>query len=276
MLAVPLICPTLVAIAIAPGAQRALARGPLAARNHRGRTIAAPLGLPIVAAALAGLALAAALGGTAALAPAGAWAIPFACGAALLGLVDDALGRGVHGWRAHAAALRTRRPDSGALKALGVPLLALGAMVLAGGGAARVLLGVGVLTLATHAVNLVDLRPGRAVKLLALLATALALASGTIAPLRALAPFAGPILVAGWLDLRERGMLGDCGAALLGAVAGIWLVLSLSLAGLAIALAALAALAVYGEFRSISALVDRAPLLRHLDWVGRPHDALEH
>ena len=82
--------------------------------------------------------------------------------------------------------------------------------------------------------------------------------------------FAGPALVAGFYDLRERAMLGDSGASLLGALAGLWLVLTLSGTGQAIALALLAALTVYGELYSLSALIERTRGLRRLDSWGRP------
>jgi UDP-GlcNAc:undecaprenyl-phosphate/decaprenyl-phosphate GlcNAc-1-phosphate transferase len=65
-------------------------------------------------------------------------------------------------------------------------------------------------------------------------------------------------------------MLGDTGANLLGALAGWWLVLVLSLTGQAIALALLLSITVFGEFRSISALVEKTPGLRALDSLGRP------
>ena len=64
-------------------------------------------------------------------------------------------------------------------------------------------------------------------------------------------------------------MLGDAGSNVLGAVAGLWLVLALGPTGEAVALAVLAVLTLYGEFRSISALVERNPLLRRLDSLGR-------
>ena len=54
------------------------------------------------------------------------------------------------------------------------------------------------------------------------------------------------------------------------ALAGLGLVLTLSTAGLAIAAAVIAAITIYGEFRSISELIDRTPGLRHLDSAGRP------
>jgi UDP-N-acetylmuramyl pentapeptide phosphotransferase/UDP-N-acetylglucosamine-1-phosphate transferase len=68
-------------------------------------------------------------------------------------------------------------------------------------------------------------------------------------------------------------MLGDTGSNVIGALAGAWLVLTLSTAGDAIALALLAAITVYGEFRSISELVERTPGLRELDSIGRPPHA---
>jgi UDP-N-acetylmuramyl pentapeptide phosphotransferase/UDP-N-acetylglucosamine-1-phosphate transferase len=82
--------------------------------------------------------------------------------------------------------------------------------------------------------------------------------------------FVGPALVAGLYDLRERAMLGDTGANLLGALAGLWLVLTLSALGQAVALAVLVLVTVYGELRSISSLIERIPLLRQLDSWGRP------
>ena len=65
-------------------------------------------------------------------------------------------------------------------------------------------------------------------------------------------------------------MLGDTGANLLGALAGLWLVLTLSSTGQLIALGLLLMITFYGEFRSISALIERTPGLRQLDSWGRP------
>jgi hypothetical protein len=65
-------------------------------------------------------------------------------------------------------------------------------------------------------------------------------------------------------------MLGDAGSNVLGAVAGFWLIVALGPTGEAIALGVLALLTIYGEFRSISALVERHAILRRLDSLGRP------
>lgn len=278
MLALPLICSSLAALALAPGACRSLAAGPLARVNYRGARIASPLGLVIVGAALLALVplvLVQLLAGTMILLPALGWIAFFVLGVALLGLADDALADESRGLRGHLAALRAGRPGTGTLKAAGTLGLALLAMLWQGAGTARFLLGAAVLVLATHAFNLIDLRPGRAIKALVLLGGALTVADGRLRPLWALGLFAGPVLGVGWFDLRERGMLGDTGAGIVGALAGAWLVLTLSASGLVVALAALVALALYGELRSISAFVERAPIVRHLDWIGRLHDAID-
>ncbi len=135
----------------------------------------------------------------------------------------------------------------------------------------RWLLAAAVLVLATNVFNLLDLRPGRSIKAFVLLGAGLAIGAGELRPLWALGLFAGPALVAGAYDLRERAMLGDTGANLLGALAGLWLVLALSGTGQLIALgAARSRSPLYGELRSISALIERTPGLRELDSWGRP------
>jgi hypothetical protein len=116
----------------------------------------------------------------------------------------------------------------------------------------RWLLAAAVLVLATNVFNLLDLRPGRATKAFVLLGAGLTLGSGELRPLWSLGLFAAPALVAGFYDLRERAMLGDTGANLLGALAGLWLVLTLSGTGQLVALALLLAITLYGELRSIS------------------------
>ena len=66
-------------------------------------------------------------------------------------------------------------------------------------------------------------------------------------------------------------MLGDTGSNAIGAIAGLWLVLALSTLAQLIALGLIAIATVYGEFRSLSELIERTPLLRHLDSIGRAH-----
>jgi UDP-GlcNAc:undecaprenyl-phosphate/decaprenyl-phosphate GlcNAc-1-phosphate transferase len=215
-----------------------------------------------------------------ALAPEVGRALVFVLGVGVLGLVDDLLGgrrpagagpdalapRGVRG---HLRAAARGELSTGMLKALGTLGLALFVLGGEGRSASEYLVGVGVLVLSTHLFNLLDLRPGRAGKTFMALGAVLTLGSWDTYALQALGLFIGPALVLLPYDLRERAMLGDAGSNVLGAVAGLWLVLALGPTGEAIALGVLALFTVYGEFRSISAAVDRNPLTRWLDSLGR-------
>ena len=180
-------------------------------------------------------------------------------------------GAAQRGWRGHGAALLRGELSTGALKAVGSLGLALLAMSYLGLSNGRWLLATGGARAGDQ--RLQPARPATRARdqgVRAARRRARALGSGDLRPLWALGLFAAPALVAGVYDLRERAMLGDTGANLLGALAGLWLVLTLSGTGQLVALALLAAITVYGELRSISALVERTPGLRELDSWGRP------
>ena len=230
--------------------------------NYRGRPVAFPLGALLLT---AGLLLTAvwpwAAGST-------RW-LAFLAGVGVLGLIDDSLGGRPRGWRGHGRALARGEPSTGALKAAGT--FALAAYAAAGqpiGGAAYAA-SVGVLALSAHLGNLLDTRPGRSEKGLALALGALCIASGSLEPLRPIAPFLPPVAAGAWLTLRERAMLGDSGASLIGGMIGVAAVTSLPGAGIYPALAGLIAISLYGEFRSLGVLVERVPLLERLDSLGR-------
>jgi UDP-GlcNAc:undecaprenyl-phosphate/decaprenyl-phosphate GlcNAc-1-phosphate transferase len=273
MPALPLIVSALVAAAVAPALLRALGESRLALPNYRGVTLPFPAGTVIVAAAAlaAGpLALIQELGiADDVLRPELRTVAIYAFGVAGLGLVDDALGGAPRGWRGHGAAALRGSISTGALKAAGSLGLALYALSALGYSDGEYLLATGVLVLFTNLFNLLDLRPGRSVKAFALVGAGLTLGTWDVDPLWALGLFAGAVLVVGLYDLRERAMLGDTGSNLIGALAGLWVVLALGTTGQAIALAVALAITIYGEFRSISAFVERAPLLRQLDSMGR-------
>jgi UDP-GlcNAc:undecaprenyl-phosphate GlcNAc-1-phosphate transferase len=265
------------AIPLLPAGARGLRDAGLVRENYRGAVLAFPLGAVLATAALVALAPLAVLNDRAdldLLDPGLRQWIPYVLGVAFLGFLDDALGQGAaagtpRGWRGHARALREGRLSTGAIKAIGA--LALAAYVVSGRGLEswRYLADVALLLLATNAFNLLDLRPGRAEKGLALLGLGLCLGAWTLAPIELLGIFAGPALVGAWLTLRERAMLGDTGSNLIGAVAGVWLLTTLGGDGRLIALAIALALTIYGELRSISAAVERVPPLRWLDSLGR-------
>jgi len=156
------------------------------------------------------------------------------------------------------------------VKAVGTLGLALTVASSLPGSKAEFLLAAAVLVLATNAFNLLDLRPGRSVKGFVLLGIGLTISTQNVEALAAMGIFGGPILVAGFFDLREKAMLGDTGSNVIGALAGLWLVLTLDTNGQLVALGVLLLLNIFGEFRSISNVIERVPGLRHLDSAGRP------
>lgn len=273
MHALPFVLASIVAVLLAPPLLGALIEGGHVKANFRGRSVAFPFGVLSVASALLALvplALLQRLEVAQVLHPETLVVAVYAIGVAFLGLVDDTLGGEPRGWRGHGRAVLHMQLSTGALKAVGSLGLALYATSYLEPSTGRWLLASAVLVLSTNAFNLLDLRPGRATKVFLVLGAGLTIGAASVRPLWALGLFVGPALVAGLYDLRERAMLGDTGANLLGALAGLWLVLTLSELGQAIALVLLLAITVYGELRSITKLVERMPLLRGIDSWGVP------
>jgi UDP-GlcNAc:undecaprenyl-phosphate GlcNAc-1-phosphate transferase len=225
--------------------------------NYRGRPVLFPLGAVLLIAAAAALA-----------ADPSRWLVLLA-GVGALGLLDDLAAGEPRGLRGHTRAVLRGRLSTGAIKAVGTLGLAAYASAGAGLSAPELLAAIGVLALAAHLGNLLDTRPGRSEKALALVAAAVCISSWRLAALEPVAALLGPVAVCAWLTLRERAMLGDSGASLIGGMIGILLVTTLSAAALWAALAALIAISLYGEFRSISSAIERVPLLEQLDSLGR-------
>ena len=122
-----------------------------------------------------------------------------------------------------------------------------------------------------NVMNLLDLRPGRALKATALLTVPLALAPGSAAyPTRLLAAGAlGAAVAALPEDLAEVTMLGDTGANALGALVGTALAAHPSAAVRTVGAVTGTALVLASEKVSFSRVIDSQPLLAWLDAAGR-------
>jgi UDP-GlcNAc:undecaprenyl-phosphate/decaprenyl-phosphate GlcNAc-1-phosphate transferase len=275
--------PSLVALAAAivltPPILRHLRAEGIVRENYRGAALPFPAGIAIVAAGVLALGACAAVERVTHLALFGfngSIDLAYPLGVALLGLVDDLLSgppERSRGWRGHARTVLDGDFSTGALKAVGSLALALYALSGTGLTTGDYMLAVALLVLTTNLFNLLDLRPGRSVKAFALLGAGLALGAwngtGGFVPLGIVGPLAAPVLVVGFYDVQEHAMLGDTGSNLVGAVAGLWLVYALGTAGQLVALGVVLALTLYGELRSISAAIERIPLLRWIDSLGR-------
>jgi len=132
----------------------------------------------------------------------------------------------------------------------------------------RILLGIPTIAGAANLWNLLDVRPGRALKSFLVVALAMVawyvryddfLLVGAIGS-------AAALLV--W-DLREKAMLGDAGSNLLGFVIGLSLFRLLPTWGLGIALAVILVLHVLAETVTLSRIIEATPPLRWFDRLGR-------
>nr|WP_281906059.1 hypothetical protein [Phytohabitans aurantiacus] len=271
--------------------------------NFRGREVTLAGGPALAAGASVGAAAGAPTPAAAAA------ALTAGLGAGVVGLYDDVVGarpeqKAAKGFKGHLTALREGRVTSGLVKIAGVGAAGLAASALLAadpgrrrksrtGLVADVLLGAGVIAGTANLLNLFDLRPGRAIKAGALIATPL-LTTGRTPVIRAspksLERLEGrpdhgrgsaggsAAMVAGALggaagvlpdDLGERAMLGDCGANAYGALLGVAIASRTGPVGRAAALAGLVALTAASEKVSFTQVIQSTPGLRELDALGR-------
>jgi UDP-GlcNAc:undecaprenyl-phosphate/decaprenyl-phosphate GlcNAc-1-phosphate transferase len=204
-----------------------------------------------------------------------------AAGFGLVGLLDDLAGSGAsRGFGGHLRALGEGRLTTGMVKLIGgavVAIVAVGAVADVGGigdvGVGGLLARAVVLALAANLGNLFDRAPGRVVKMTLLGFTVVALA------VRDDVTLSGPALTVGAgmamlvPDLRERCMLGDTGANVLGAAVGLAIAASVTTSTALVVAAGLAALNLASERISFSRVIDRVAPLRWADRLGAPYRA---
>lgn len=239
--------------------------------NHQGAPVSLLEG-PSVAAGLTVGALLASGSGRSALGHATA-----TVGALTFGLVDDLAedtSTRSKGLRGHLSAARHGTLTTGGLKVLGIGATGLVAAALApspaGRGTARALTDVAVdgalVAAAANLANLLDLRPGRALKA----GSAAALLLSATSSSGAAGAVVGASGAAAQADLAGTDMLGDSGANALGALLGSAVVQGTSRPVRAAVLGALVALTVVSERVSFSQVIARTPWLDAVDRWGRP------
>jgi len=192
-------------------------------------------------------------------------------GFGFLGLVDDLVAVGAdRGFRGHLRALRQGRVTTGLLKLIGGVCVAVVLVATPGFKSGRTLLVDGVLiALAANFGNLLDRAPGRTIKAAFVVYVPLAFVLGAGPTGVAIAVVMGAAFGLFGDDVRERLMLGDTGANVIGAVLGLAVVLGTSESTRLIVMLALVALNVAAEIVSFSAVIDRVPPLRAFDRAGR-------
>ena len=258
--------------------------------NHAGRPVTL----------LEGPAYAVGAAAAAGLAGAGPGPVLVATSSAALGALDDLAGdSSSKGLKGHLGALARGQVTTGAVKVLGLGVTGLVTAALvdrdlrrqratpvATSGAtagstwgpppptfADTLVGGAVVAGSANLLNLLDLRPGRALKATLLGAAALSASRGAAARSAAArstaAAAAGAALGVLAPDLRGEAMLGDTGANSAGALLGTALVQATGRRGRLAALAVLTGLTLASEKVSFTRVIESTPVLRELDALGR-------
>ena len=186
------------------------------------------------------------------------------------GLIDDAIGdTRVKGLRGHLAALFARGVvTTGLFKAAAVAAASLWAAGALADSFAQGAVMFGVMLLSANGVNLLDVRPARALKAFFALGVLLFAAAPEEAPAWLVPPAVGALLVFRH-DRKAQAMLGDMGANPLGFCLGFAACRALPWWGLAIWLTLAAGLHWTAERRSITRLIEENRWLAWLDRLGR-------
>ena len=188
-------------------------------------------------------------------------------GFGVLGLIDDIFGnREVGGFGGHIRLLAKGKVSTGLMKAVGGAVLgfSIGAYAAHGDPAIGILDGL-VICLSANTLNLLDLRPGRAVSCWWLGVLALGLTYHAGAVVNVMLPVFIPVLWLSVLDRSAKVMLGDAGSNVLGAVLGLAIVMSLGVPAKIAIVILMVAVNIYSEKYSISRLIENNAVLTRLD-----------
>lgn len=205
------------------------------------------------------------------------WAALFAAAAivSFLGLLDDLYGgSGEKGFRGHISALLKGRLTTGMVKAIGGGLVALAVAwwVPASLSPAQIIMDALIIALSINVLNLLDLRPGRALKAY-FTAFAVVGGFGLYYQNPVIYPDSVPIVAAaaGLFsgDIRGHFMLGDAGSNVLGVSIGVAIVAVGGPLTKAATLLLLLLLNLASEQWSFTKIIETVPPLRWFDNLGR-------
>jgi UDP-N-acetylmuramyl pentapeptide phosphotransferase/UDP-N-acetylglucosamine-1-phosphate transferase len=245
-------------------------------QNFRGKNLPTGVGLVLAVAVLVVEAtraiVATAVDGRSPLGPVRTSAFVLVVGFGLLGLLDDLAGSGERrGFRGHLRSAARGQLTTGAAKLFGGGAVAVVAVAIVrpNNNLLELLTDAAVVGLAANLGNLLDVAPGRTVKVGAASFVVLVAATAADPRLGGAAVVAGAACALLLDDLRERVMLGDAGANVIGGAVGLAVV---AVGSPIVRLAALGVLAVLNgvsEWVSFSRVIELVPPLRFVDRAGR-------
>lgn len=234
--------------------------------NYAGKMIPSAYGVYIALYSLIGMGVGMLLGLTT-IRSAGLYSAAIA-GMSILGLLDDALGsREAGGFKGHFKKLLVEHQlTTGAVKALGGGVLALAISACIPGSLTEWLINAALIALWANALNLLDLRPGRALAAfifgLALVLVMCGLSRNTGWPIIAILL---PVAALARADMTGRAMMGDTGSNALGAFLGLTLAISGPFSAKVAVVVVLLALHLVCERYSLTQIIEKSVILKKID-----------
>jgi len=187
-----------------------------------------------------------------------------------LGFIDDMLGRrDTTGFKGHLGALVKGRLTTGGLKALGGGLIAFYLALYISADWINIILNTLLIALSTNFINLLDLRPGRAIKGTFLLAAVIIAVAYQSMNWALVLPLLGAVVYYLPSDLKARAMMGDAGSNVLGLALGFWAAAYMPWLPRLLMLAFLIIIHWYTERYSLTETIERVKILRAIDQLGR-------
>lgn len=189
--------------------------------------------------------------------------------ATFLGLIDDFWGsRDTSGLKGHLGSLLNGHVTTGGFKAVGGGVISLLAAAVSEP-LAMIPVNTLLLALSINAINLLDLRPGRAGKSFILGAILLGMAGKEQQEIVLMALLLGSLLAFLPLDLKAKTMMGDAGSNALGACLGVMAIWLLVPKAKFILLGFLIFFHLLTERYSLTQLIAKNRFLNFLDTLGR-------
>lgn len=185
------------------------------------------------------------------------------------GVLDDIIGnRDVSGLKGHFKSLLKGDLTTGGFKALFGGFVGVIISIAISKNVIDIVINTLIIALSTNLMNLLDLRPGRAIKAYLLIVTTLFLT--LVGYVKALPLLIVPNVLAYFShDLKARAMMGDTGSNVLGISIGILVVLGYSLKVRLLWLVFLILIHLITEKYSLTKIIEKNKFLNYIDKLGR-------
>lgn len=187
----------------------------------------------------------------------------------LAGYLDDCLGDNNNkGLKGHLKGMMKGRLSTGIIKIIFALTMGIILSMIYFSGIGNIIFSSLLFCLCVNMINLLDLRPGRAIKGFMFFTILVSISSG-LHSVWILFPIISSLVIYIRDELEENCMLGDTGSNLLGGILGLY-TLKTALPGAKYTLFAIfLILHIIAEFKSFSEIIESVPILKHMDSFGQ-------